>query len=53
MMYESSSTGPLAAGMGTLDGAAKTGSARAKSEAMAAKGFMDVRRDCANVQRAR
>lgn len=43
MMYESSSTGPLAAGMGTLTGAAKTGSARAKREAKAAKDFMTTR----------
>lgn len=42
-MYESSSTGPLAAGMGTLTGAAKTGSARAKREAKAAKDFMTTR----------
>ena len=40
MIYESSSTGPLAAGMGTLTGAAKTGSARAKRETMVAKDFM-------------
>ena len=37
------STGPLAAGMGTLTGAAKTGSARTKREAKAAKDFMTAR----------
>lgn len=43
MMYESSWTGPLAAGMGTLVGAAKMGSARAKRDPKAAKDFMMAR----------